>query len=137
MPLEAKKINNRRWYAVETAFFKGRRLASRPCFDPQVPDDARGIIPGTCDKPHWEEPMNSCQKFLDGLLEVNVDWFQTKEQAEDFMKGRITYIIHMEDEYRANINSTISHFIKWETILVADGLRPYRGVYVHHKRPSL
>lgn len=71
------------WFAVETAFVNGVQYKSVPLFDPKL--DSRtisgGTASGTYAAGHHEEPHNTCQTFLKGLVEIHTDWFQTKEQA--------------------------------------------------------
>ena len=82
------------WYAVETAFMNGRMLKSVPIFDLKTDENTTGrAIPGTCPLSHDEEPHNTCQKFLNGLVEIHTDWFQTKKQAMQFIKRR-HYLYH-------------------------------------------
>ena len=121
------------WYAVETAFIDGKHFASKPYFDMNVDPDSRGIQPGTCLCRHDEMPHNTCETFMNGRIEIHTDWFQTKEQAMRFCDGSLTYIIHMRDEYRADIKSTLSHFVKWEAVETQGNILPYRGIYQHHK----
>lgn len=119
------------WYAVESAFIDGKHYVSRCCFTGK--QDGHGFEPGTCARPHYEEPMNSCQSFMGGLIEIRTDWFQTREQAERFCQGTLTYRITCREEYRAGINSTLRHFIKWEAIPVEGDVLPYQGQYVFRK----
>lgn len=114
------------WYAVETAFINGNQFASRLCFK----DGDR--VAGICYEDEDAEPHNSCQKFMDGKIEIHYDWFQTKEQAKQFANGGITYVVVYQDEYRPDINSTISHFIGWHTEPCLGENLPYRGIYEHH-----
>lgn len=122
------------WYAVETAFMNGRMLKSVPMFDPKTDENTTGrIIPGTCPLSHDEEPRNTCQKFLNGLVEIHTDWFQTKKQAMQFINGGITYIMHYRAVYRKDIKSTIRTFLKWEAVPALGDRLPYRGIYMDHK----
>ncbi len=128
MPLVEKK-KTEMWYAVETAFINGTQYKSIPCFKKDVDEYGTGIQPGTCMRPHYEEPMNTCQTFLNGIIEIHTDWFQTKEQAMQFINGSLTYVITRREEYRKDINSTLSHFVKWEAVPANGEYLPYRGVY--------
>lgn len=122
------------WYAVETAFMNGRMLKSVPMFDLKMDENTAGrVIPGTCPLSHDEEPHNTCQKFLNGLIEIHTDWFQTKTQAMQFINGGITYIMHYRAVYRKDIKSTIRTFLKWEAVPALGERLPYKGIYMDHK----
>lgn len=126
------------WYAVETAFMNGRMLKSVPMFDPKMDENTAGrVIPGTCPLSHNEEPHNTCQTFLNGLIEIHTDWFQTKEQAMQFINGGITYVMHYRAVYRKDIKSTIRTFLKWEAVPAMGDKLPYKGIYMDHKEGDL
>lgn len=114
------------WYAVETAFINGEHYMSKPCFTGEK--DGHGFEPGTCDRLLTDEPMNSCQTFMGGLIEIRTDWFQTREQALAFVRGSMTYKITRRQYYRADIKSTLSDFMKWEAIEVKRDILPWRGI---------
>lgn len=116
------------WYAVETVFIDGNHFDSRPCFEMNVDPNYKGVQPGTCLCSHDEEPHNSCQTFLDGRIEIHLDWFKTKEQAMRFIDGSLTYVIHYEN----NNKSRFLSFLKWEVINVTDDIQPWRGIYEAH-----
>lgn len=117
------------WYAVETGFVEGRHLISRPCFAMDADEDVISPQAGCCARPHYEEPMNSCQTFLGGLVEIHTDWFQTKDQALKFCQGTLTYKVISREHYRADIRTTLRDFVKWEAVEVSEGYEPWRGVY--------
>lgn len=120
------------WYAVETAFVNGKQFKSIPLFEPDADEASGRVLPGTCMAGHNEEPHNTCQKFLKGLMEIHTDWFQTKEQAMDFINGGITYVIHYRAVYKKSIKSTIRTFLNWEAVPAQGEFLPYRGVYKDH-----
>lgn len=120
------------WYAVETIFMNGTQLKSVPMFNPNANEKSERILPGTCLCGHDEEPHNTCQKFLNGIVEIHTDWFQTKEQAMQFINGGITYIVHYRAVYRKDIKSTIRTFLKWEPVPALGENLPYRGIYKDH-----
>lgn len=114
------------WYAVETAFVDGKHLGSRCIFDMKVvPNDMCRPRSGTCARPHNECPGNTCEKFMNGRIEIHVDWFQTKEQAIKFCNGSLTYIVYMDDVHR--------QFIKWEAVEVTGDMEPFRGIYKYDR----
>ena len=84
---------------------------------------------GCCPRPYYEEPMNACQTFMGGLIEIYTDWFQTKDQALKFCQGTQTYKITYREHYRADIKSTLRDFVKWEMVDVEGEYEPWRGVY--------
>lgn len=117
------------WYAVETAFVDGKHFKSRPCFDMNVDPNTRRCPPGTCLCAHYEEPHNTCETFMEGLIEIHVDWFQTKEQAMKFIDGTLTYVMYYQSEYVPHIKTTLHHFIKWEAVDVTNDRPPFIGIY--------
>lgn len=121
------------WYAVETAFIDGKHFASRPCFNMNVDLNYKGCQKGICLARHEEAPHNTCETFMEGRIEIHVDWFQTKEQAMKFCDGTLTYIYHQNVKYRKDIKSHIRSFRNWEAVPVTEGMEPFRGIYENHE----
>lgn len=121
------------WYAVETAFIEGRWYKSMLMFDPWASQENARALPGVCYAGHDECPHNTCQTFMGRLIEIHVDWFQTKEQAIEFMDGKIGYAMHFRTWYDRGIRSMRSEFIKWEPVKPPSPLfSKFRGVCEHH-----
>lgn len=122
------------WYAVETAFIKGKQYKSILLFDKNVKSDSRRAQPGTCLADHNEAPHNMSKLFLNNEIEIHTDWFQTKEQAEQFKNGGITYIVHEEVWYDSSIRTVRSRFMHWETVPANGKYLPFHGAYEYHCR---
>lgn len=107
------------WYAVETTFVDDK------LFDVHGFDyDKRH---GVCYAKHYEEPMNQTKKECNDRIEIHTDWFETKELAEKFINGEITYI-HYYDCYESYFNCK---FIKREIVNVDvdNGILAHKGIY--------
>lgn len=113
------------WYCVETAFVDGQHFKSIVVYDPA---DKRRFPAGTCLAEWDEEPHNTCEKFLNGLIEIHTDWFQTLEQAKMFASGAGTYISHYNARWYDRSRSWINSFVKWEFVSL-EGREPWRGIY--------
>lgn len=125
------------WYAVESAFVDGIHHKSRLMFDPNVDEEHPKFYPGTSLCRHDEEPDNCCQTFMDGTIEIHVDWFQTKDQAITFMNGDTTYAIHRTFYYSKKNRTLMSDFLKWESVSVPGRYAPWKGVVIQHYRDGL
>ncbi len=121
--------NDRKWYAVETAFVDGELLDSKCCFV----EDGSSIV-GVQIASHTEAPQNFCRKEFCDRIEIHTDWFETKELAKAFSEGKITYIHHFDAYYKASIKSTLRHYRSRELVEVCEekGIMPYRGIYKDH-----
>lgn len=62
------------------------------------------------------EPHNSRQTFMNGLIEIHTDWFQTLEQARQFANSAGTYICHYTDRWSEKCRSRLTSFTKWEFV---------------------
>lgn len=113
------------WYAVEIAFIGGKHYKSRPCFD--MKSCHRRIGPGECMAGMDEEPHNMTQTFMNGDIEIRTSWFQTKEQAIQFINGELTYVKHYMVWYDKGIRTMRQRFLKWETVKVSDKFPPFQG----------
>lgn len=104
------------WYGTETLFVNGRHCLSKVMFDPYpIGEPPKGMVK----VPAGEGPPNTSTKLMDGDVEIRTDWFKTKEQAWEFVRGGITYIIYRKD----------GRFAKWETSSSLSVQSPFRGIY--------
>lgn len=113
------------WYAVETVFIDGK-LFDIHGFDY---DKKHGITYAE----HNEEPMNRVKSECNNRIKIHTDWFETKELAEKFINGEITYVHYYDTYYKKSINSTLKKFSKREIVKVdiVNGILPYNGIYKH------
>lgn len=109
------------WYSAETVFLDGKLLSSHP-------------LAGTCDRPMWEEPVNTCKFICKDRIEQQVTWFESEEIRDKFCRGEVTYVHHYECYYDTGIRSTLSKFAGREIVPVDPdaGILPWRGKYVNH-----
>jgi hypothetical protein len=112
------------WCKKETVFVDGKMFDSHCCFDDHEVNEDGYLFTNS------DYPMNTCEKYCRGRIEIRTDWFETEELAHLFCEGVITYVHTHEIRYNNTTKSRFIKLVKRDIIKVGDlGLaHPYRGI---------